>query len=370
MSITVREVTEKKDLNRFIKFAWKIYQGNPNWVPPLIIDMQTRLNPKKNPYYEHSEAKIFIAERDGEIVGRIGATVNNNYNRFHEENIGFFGFFECIDDQSTANALFDKAAEYLRGKKVDLIRGPMNWNTNDDIGWLVDAFDQPPLIMMTYNPPYYNRLAENYGFKKTMDVYAYWEDTKDFSEKVMRIAEKIKKRDRVSVRKIDMKKFWDEVKIVKDVYNSAWSKNWGFVPMTEHEFTHLAKDLKMAIDPDFVYIAEVDGKAVGFCLTLPDINEIIIKLNGRLFPFGIIKLLTGMKKIKKVRVITMGVIPEYLKRGIDSLFYLESFVNARDKGKIGGEFSWILENNDMMNRAAVNMGGKVYKTYRIYDYAL
>jgi len=332
--------------------------------------MKTKLNPKQNPYFEHSEAAYFLAEDNGKIAGRIAATVNHNHNNFHEENIGFFGFFECMDNQAAADALFDKAAEYLRGKKVDAIRGPANLTSNDDWGLLVDPIDSPPMVMMTYNPRYYIGLIENYGFKKTMDLYAYWGATSKMTEKMMRVAEKIKKRSKINFRKVDMKIYWEEVDRIHGVYNSAWSRNWGFVPMTKHEFTHMAKDMKMIIDPDFVYIAEDGDKPVGFCLTLPDINQVLIKVNGRLFPFGMIKLLSAKKKIDRVRVITMGLIPEYQKRGLDTVFYYMSVLTAREKGLAGGEFSWILEINDLMNSAAAALGAYVYKTYRLYDYEL
>ena len=370
MSYHVREVSSKSDLNKFIKLPWSIYQGDPHWVPPLITDMKTKLNPKKNPYFEHSDAKYFLAEEGGKVAGRIAATVNNNHNKFHEENIGFFGFFECIDNQSAANALFDKAAEYLRECNVDLMRGPANLTSNDDWGLLVDPFDSSPQVMMTYNPEYYIRLVLNYGFQKTMDLYAYWEAPHEVTERSIRVAEKLKKRLKITFRKVNMKIFWDEVEKIHGIYNSAWSRNWGFVPMTKHEFLHIAKDMKMILDPDFVYIAEDGEKPVGFCLTLPDANQAIKKVNGRLFPFGIFKLLSGMKKITRVRVLTMGVIPEYQKRGIDSIFYHESVETARRKNLDGGEFSWILENNEMMNAAAINLGARIYKTYRLYDYGL
>jgi len=368
MPITVREVKNKSDLNAFIKFPWKVYQGDPNWVPPLILDMKDRLNPKKNPYFDHSQVALFLAERDGEICGRIAATINNNHNKFHQENIGFFGFFECENRQETTNALFDRAGEYLKKTGVSLMRGPANLSSNDEWGLLLNAFDSPPMVMMTYNPPYYIDLLENYGFVKAMDVYAYWANTNEIPDKAPRIAEKLKKRADITVRTVDMKHFWEEVERIREVYNSAWSRNWGFVPLTPKEFEKVAKDMKTILDPDFVFIAESQGKPVGFSMTLPDVNQAMIKLNGRLLPFGIFKLLYYVKKIRTVRVITMGVIPEFLKRGIDAIFYYENLLAAQRKNIIGGEFSWVLETNDMMNRAAVHLGGKAYKTYRLYDY--
>ncbi len=330
--------------------------------------MKNKLNRRKNPYYEHSEAKYFIAENDGKVLGRIVATVNNRHNEFHKENIGFFGFFECVEDQEIANALFDKAVEYLRNMKVDLVRGPANLTSNDDWGLLLNAFDAPPMVMMPYNPPYYRELIENYGFKKVMDLYAYWQNTDDVSDKAGRVAEKIKSRSKVSFRKINIKDWDNEVKRIRRIYNEAWSLNWGFVPMTESEFNHLAKDLKMILDPDFIIIAEDGDRPVGFSLTLPDVNQALKKINGKLLPFGIIRLLYNLKKIKTVRVITMGLIPEYHKKGLDSVLYFETLKAGKRKGIIGGELSWVLETNEMMNRIAQSLGARIYKTYRLYDY--
>ncbi|MDZ7272294.1 MAG: hypothetical protein ONB17_11820 [candidate division KSB1 bacterium] len=367
----VRPVASRRDLDRFVKLPWSIYRGNPYWVPPLIVDVRKLLDRKKNPFFQHSEAEYFLAERDGLVVGRIAAIVNDNHNKFHNEKTGFFGFFECINDQEVANALFDAAASWLRNKGMEIMRGPMNPSTNDTIGLLLDAYDKPPVIMMTYNPPYYVDLVNGYGMTKVMDVYAYWMDaSQPLPEKLIRVTEKVRTKEGLQFRSINMKDFWGEVDRIHQIYNKAWSYNWGFVPMTTEEFHHLAKDLKSVVDPDLAFIAEMNGQPVGFCLTLPDFNQALHKINGRLLPFGIFKLLYYARKINQARVITMGVIREYQKRGIDGLFYLETYRRAVAKGYKGGEFSWVLENNVMMRRTAEMMGGKIYKTYRIYDYKL
>lgn len=370
MPVTVREVKGKSDLRRFIKFPWRVYKGDPNWVPPLIMDMKTRLNPAKNPYFEHSPAALFLAEKEGKIAGRIAATVNNNHNRVHNENIGFFGFFECLDDEEVADELFKKAAQYLRQKGVTTMRGPANLTSNDDWGLLMEAFDKPPVLMMSYNPRYYIKLVDNFGFKKAMDLYAYWMTQDQITERIMRAAELIKKRTKITIRPLNMKDFRAEVKRVMEVYNAAWIKNWGFVPMTENEIKHLAKDLKLIINPEIFLVAEAEGKLVGFSMALPDANQAIKRVNGRLFPLGIFKLWYYMKKIHTVRVLAMGVIPEYRNRGIDVAFYAETFKRGTGIGFDSGEFSWVLEINELMNRAAEKMGAKIYKTYRIYDYNL
>jgi hypothetical protein len=370
MPVKIIEVDNKSRVNRFIKFPWQVYKGDPNWVPPLIIDMKVKLNPQKHPYFEHSSAKLFLAEKDGHIAGRIAATVNNNHNRFHAENIGFFSFFECLNDQEVANALFQASADYLKAQKVDLMRGPANWSSNDDWGMLIDAFDMPPVVMMTYNPSYYVALCENFGFKKTMDIYAYWLTRQEIPERIVRVAELLKKRTKITFRTVDMKHFPQEVERIRQVYNSAWSRNWGFVPMTAHEFDHIAKDLKTIINPNLIIIAEDQGRPVGFSMAIPDVNRALIHINGRLLPFGILKLLYYMKKVHAVRVPVMGVVPEYQKRGIDLLFYYESIKNSLDFNYNDCEVSWVLEINEMMKRAAENMGAKKYKTYRLYDYLL
>ncbi|MCR4439049.1 MAG: N-acetyltransferase [bacterium] len=370
-SLVVRPVRTRRDLNRFVKLPWQIYRGNPSWVPPLIADVKKMLDREKNPFFQHSQAEYYLAERDGQTVGRIAAIVNDNHNQFHHEKTGFFGFFECVNDQQVADALFGAAASWLRGKGMEVMRGPMNPSSNDTIGLLLDAYDLPPVIMMTYNPPYYVDLVNRYGMTKAMDVYAYWMDaSQPLPEKLITVTEKVQKKEGLTFRSIDMKDFWAEVDRIHQIYNKAWSYNWGFVPMTTEEFHHLAKDLKTVVDPDLAFIAEMHGQPVGFCLTLPDFNQALHKINGRLFPFGLFKLLYYAKKIDRARVITMGVIREYQKRGIDGLFYLETYRRAVAKGYKGGEFSWVLENNVMMRRTAEMMGGRIYKTYRIYDYKL
>jgi len=367
----IHPVQTKKEFRNFIKLPWKIYKGNEYWVPPLISEEKKLLNKDLNPFFQHSEAEYFLAFKDGQIIGRIAAIVNYNHNDFHNEKTGFFGFFECIDEQEVANLLFSAAADWLRSKNMKIMRGPMNPSTNETIGFLVDAFDSSPQIMMTYNPPYYLDLSEKYGFKKSMDLYAYWMDSaQPLPEKLLRVAERVRKKAQLSFRSINMKNYWDEVKLIHEIYNTAWSYNWGFIPMSKEEFHHLAKDLKTTVETELAFIAEFDGKPVGFCLTLPDFNQALKKINGRLFPFGLLKLLYYSKKIDQIRVITMGVVKEYQKRGIDSLFYLETYRRGVAKGYKGAEFSWVLENNTMMKRAAEMMGGKIYKTYRIYDYNL
>lgn len=368
-AIEVKLVRTRKEQNQFIKFPWQIYQEDPHWVPPLIVDMKNMMNRKKCPFFEHSEADFFLALKDGQVAGRIAAIRNNRHNEVHQENIGFFGFFESINDPQVSQALFDVATNWCREKGLDAMRGPANYSQNETCGLLIDGFDSTPVVLMTYNPPYYIDLFEKYGLKKEMDLYAYYLESKQkLPQRLVDFAENMKKRTKITIRSINLKEYWKEVEKVKIVYNSAWAPNWGFVPLTEKEIIHLAKELRPAIDPDIVFMAEENGKPIGFSLTIPDMNQAIKAAKGRLFPLGLLKILWRTRKIDGVRVVIMGIIPEYQKiRGIDSIFYWETYRRGTAKGYKWGEFSWILENNVMMNRAAQLMGARVYKTYRMYQ---
>ena len=368
-SIKISTLQTPKELMRFIKFQWKIYQGDPNWVPPLIMDRKKILSKEKNPFFKHSEAEYFLAERNGELVGRIAAIKNDLHNKYHNDKIGFFGFFECINDQEVANKLFDTAKDWLKAKGMDTMRGPVNPSTNDEVGMLLEGFDDPPRLLMTYNPKYYLGLCNNYGLVKTKDLYAYKLENHKVvgSDKIRRVAEIAQKRSGIKISQLNMKDFKNEVEKVKFVYNKAWAPNWGFVPMTDDELDAMAKDLKPLVEPSLVLFGEIDNKLVGFALVLPDYNYIFKQLNGNLFPFGIIKLFTQKKKIKWSRIITLGLISEYQKKGLDAVFYWEIVNRAHNIGIDLGEASWILEDNDMMNRGAHAMNGDLYKKYRIYD---
>ncbi|MBC8184162.1 N-acetyltransferase [candidate division KSB1 bacterium] len=368
-SIEVIPVKTKKDLNNFIKLPWKIYKNDPQWVPPLISQLKANLDKNKHPFFEHSEADFFIAERGKQTVGTIAAILNNRHNEVHNENVGFFGFFETIKDYEVAEKLLARAMEWGAEKKLDCMRGPENYSQNDPCGLLIDGFETPPAILMTHNPKYYQDFIKRYGFTKAMDLWAWQMNAKDteIPERVKKVVKRIKERSKVTFRKISKKHLDTEIELVKQVYNNAWEKNWGFVPMTEREIEHTADELKDIVDEDIVFFAELDGKPIGFSLACPDFNQALIKLNGRLFPFGIFKLLWHARKINRARVIIMGVIPEYRSRGIDSVFYLDTYENAVAKGYTWGEFSWILETNDAMNTALKNIGAEIYKTYRIFE---
>jgi hypothetical protein len=343
---------------------------DPAWVPPLLIDLKSRFNPKY-PFYEHGEVESYIARdpQTGEILGRVCAVVNGLHNKFHEDKVGFFGFFDCVNDPDVARALLDHAGAFLKSRGLDTIRGPMNFSVNDEIGMLIEGFDTPPVIMMTHNPPYYNTLMEQCGMVKAKDVVAYQMFQGQLSERVIRVAEALEKRLPLHIRPFNKHDFWGEVDRILSIYNAAWEKNWGFVPMTDKELKLMAQTLKLVYDPNLVYFAETaEGKPVGFSLALPDVHVLFKQIkNGRLFPTGIFKLLFGLKKIHRARVLLMGVHPDYRFRGIDTVFYYRTYKAGTEAGYNWAEFSWVLEDNEPMNAAALSMGSTPYKKWRIWE---
>lgn len=374
-NIEILEVDSDSDRNKFIEFPYKFYEGNTYWVEPLRFDVKNNLSEKKNPFYQHSKIKLWLAKKNGEIVGRIAGIINDNHNKFHKDKVGFFGFFECINDKNAAKLLFEKAAGFVKENGMDTLRGPVSPSTNDECGLLVEGFDSPPVMLMPYNPEYYKDLLESYGFKKAKDMYALWISkdvikNEQMMSKLDRISDMILKKENLKIRKVNLKDFQNEVQKVREVYNNAWEENWGFVPMTEDEFKFIAANLKLAVDPMYVEFAEINGETVGFSLALPDINQAIKGLNGKLFPFGLFKFLANKKKIDQLRVIIMGVKKEYHKKGIDAIFYRDIIRDANNRGIKGAEISWVLEDNLAMKQTAEKLGAKVYKTYRMYDYKL
>ncbi len=370
MALEIETIRKEKDLKDFLRLPWRIYRNDPNWVPPLLSDLKKLLHPKKNPFFEHAQMTRLLARRDGEPVGRICAIDDRAHIEYWQEPVGFFGFFECINDPEVAGALFDAAASWLKPRGIDVMRGPMNPSTNDSCGLLIEGFDSPPVFMMTYNPPYYADLLESAGFIKVKDLYAYKLSKDEIPERIVKAGEKFRKDLDITVRPINIKDIKQDIEKVREVYNQAWSKNWGFVPMTRAEFDHAAADLKKVLDPELAFIAEDGDKPVGFSLALPDYNVALKHVNGRLLPFGIFKLLRYRKRIKNIRVITMGVIESYRKRGIDVIFYLETLRRGVARGYHWAELSWILEDNVPMNRVLDLIQAKIYKRYRIYDKAI
>ncbi len=359
-----------KLLKEYIDFPHQLYKDDPKYVPELFLSQKDMFSRKKNPFFEHAEVESFLAVENGQCVGRISAIVNHHYNQYHGCNVGFFGFFDVIDRYEVAALLFDKACAWCRGRDLDAVLGPTNFSTNDTAGILIDGFDEPPKIMMTYNKPYYQDFVEKYGFIKEMDLFAYILYTKKASEKSIRLAKTLEERlakQGITFRNVHMKHFYDEVAKIRDIYNDAWKKNWGFVPWTDAELKHLADNLKMIVNSDWCYIAEHQGEAIGFGVTLNDINEVTIGFKkGRLLPFNLFKLLFNKHKTRYVRILALGVKEAYRKKGIEAIFFAKNILQARKDNVIAGEVSWVLENNVEMNTSAQKLNAELYKTYRIY----
>ncbi len=368
--MNVEIVSDKTGLDQFIRFPWDVYREHPNWVPPLVSEMKFVLG-GKNPFFRHAEAAYFLARKNGNVAGRIAAIIDRNHINLHNEQAGFFGFFECLPDPSIAASLLAAASNWLKERDIEIMRGPMNPSANDECGFLLEGFDSPPMIMMTYTPSYYLDYMERCGMTKVKDLYAYISVIKDQivkSERLEKLAKAVKARiPGLTIRPANMKQFDKELNAVKDIYNSAWSHNWGFVPMTDEEIDSMAKRLKPLIIPELLIMAEVKGNPAGFFMAVPDYNQALGKINGRLGPVGIMKFLWYSRRISDIRVLTMGVKEEYRRKGIEGLLYLESFKAAMKKGYERAEMSWVLEDNTLMQKGCELMGGKLYKKYRLYE---
>ncbi len=372
--ITIEKINYPDKLKEFIDFPHQLYAGDPNYVPELYVSQRDMLNPKKHPFYEHSKLQLFLAYKNNKIVGRIAAIRNNNHNSFTGKNDGFFGFFECIEEYEVAKLLLDTAVDWIKKEGLNTAVGPVSFSTNEIFGWHIDAFNKPPMIAMAYNKPYYPAFAEKYGFTKNSDHFAYYMKDGSISEKSLRVSEAFEKRLQtkgITIRTVNVKKFKEEAEKAHHVYNSAWDKNAGFVPMTYHEFMHLCNEMKPVMNADLCFIAEHEGKFIGLSFSLPDINQVLKDVKkGRLLPFGIFKLLFNRGKINKMRVVVMGVVEGYRKLGIEACFYAKTISNAKRNHIFEAEASLILENNEMMNQALININAHIYKTYRVYKLVL
>jgi GNAT superfamily N-acetyltransferase len=371
--VRVRAARDRRDLDRFMDLPYRLHARDPLWVPPLRRDVKLLLSRNRNPFFEHAEAEYFLAERHGEVVGRVAAISNRLHNETHGDRVGFFGFFECVDDQVVADGLLDAAADWCRAHGHDTLRGPASFSVNDECGLLVDGFDTPPTLMMPHNPRYYVTLLERAGFTKAKDLLVYEGGAADHyvpvPERLARGTELIRQRMGITLRALDMTRFDAEVGRIKELYNAAWEKNWGFVPMTEHEIDHLAEQFKPVVIPDLVPIAEKDGRMIGFGIALPDLN-VVFRRNrrGRLFPM-VLELLWALKarKIHRARILLLGILPEYRGKGVDAMLYHWIWTRSGERDIWWGEAGWILEDNPAMNAGLEKMTFKVYKTYRLYD---
>jgi GNAT superfamily N-acetyltransferase len=366
----VRPVESARDLERFIALPYTLHRGDPIWVPPLRMAVRTMLSREKNPFFEHGEAQYFLAEQGGNVVGRIAAIHNRAHNEFHQDRVGFFGFFECADDHNTADVLFEAAAAWLRARGLTTIRGPASFSTNDECGLVVEGFDTPPTILNPHNPPYYVGLVERAGFVKAKDMHQFRTVSPELPERLLQGARLISERKGIRLRQLDMKRYKEEVDRIKPMYNAAWEKNWGFVPMTDAEIDHLANELKPVVAPRLVVFAEREGEPIGFALAVPDFNAALkVNPSGRLFP-GILRVLWAARRVKRIRIIALGLLKEYRRTGADALMYHWIWEKAYGLGYRWAEAGWILEDNAPMANALTRMGFEAYKTLRLYDRAL
>ena len=365
----IEQIQDKQGLEHFIRLPWAVYDGDPYWVPPFISDMEHLLGPE-NPFFQHAESAYFLA-REGETpVGRIGAFIDRNHINLHNEQTGFFGFFECLPDFHIAEALVDAASAWLRERAIEIMRGPMNPSTNDTCGFLLDGFDSPPTVMMPYSPPRYLDYMEDCGLRKAKDLYAYTTSIRDVSsiDRLEKVVAAVRRRvpDAV-VRPLDKSRFTEELALIKDIYNSAWSRQWGFVPRTDEEIDKLARQWQPLIVPELVSIATVQGAPAGFLMGFPDYNQIMHKVPERRGFLANLRFRWHARKITNMRVMTIGIKEPFRRRGLEALLYLAAFRAASRKGYDQAEMSWVLEDNVLMQRGCELMGGKLSKRYRIFE---
>ena len=370
--IKVSQVRSRADRKAFIRFPWRIYDNDPVWVPPLIIERKAFLNCKRHPFYRHGDAALFLARQNQKIVGRIMASDDPNYNAVHHSNVGCFGLFECIDDRKVAAALFEAAEGWLRRKGRHEIMGPIDYSTNYLCGLLIAGFQFPPTILTAHNPPYYAELIEGCGFEKRIDFYAWWfSDATRAAARLRKLATRLQTRRRFTIRPGNLRDLPLESTRLRRIYNEAWRDNWGYVPFTEAEFAHLTNEMKPLLRPEFTAIAEVDGEGAGFIIALPDINVALQKINGRLttfgIPIGLIRLLYEKRRLRRARLIAMGVRPEFRQHGVAEMLVLRIIEEVMFELEFNGELSMTLENNVMINRFLEAIGAQRYKTYRIYS---
>ncbi len=373
VAVSVAATALERD--RFIRFQWEIYRGDPNWVAPLLMERHEFLDPTRNPFFRHADVALFLATRGGKPVGRIAAIEDRSYNAFHGSRTAAFGLFECVDDSGVAAALFAAARDWARWRGLHALIGPMSFSSNQEFGLLVDGFDGPPYVMMPYNPRYYADLFAACGLRKAKDLYAFHRSAKvPPPERFVRVADKVRAHAGVVLRAVDMRDFDAEVGRIKGIYNSAWEKNWGFVPMTDAEFDKLARDLRPLVRPELCLIAEGEGEPVAFSLTVPDANQALKRVGGRLtsygLPLGLAKLLWYQKRISRLRLIALGIKEGWRRRGLDAVLVVETIRRADQLGYEGGEISWTLEDNDLINRAIEGAGAQRSRVYRVFETAV
>jgi len=375
--VVVEPVRTRAELDLFIRYQLELYAGDPYFVPPIVAERHDFFDRRKNPFFSHAEVELYLARREGQVVGRIAAIDDAAWNQFHDAETGFFGSFDVPDDPAVAGALLDRAAEFAKSRGMKTLTGPVNLSTNHDCGALVAGFDFPPAMMMPYNFRYYGKLLEGWGLRKMKDLYAY-----DLStalappEKVVRVADRLRDQQGVRVRPISLGDLSEEIRRLKSIYNAMMDPAWLFQPMNEEEFDAIVARLRplVRVRPELCLIAEVRGEPVAFSITLPDANRAIQAAGGYLtrwgLPVGLARMAWAARTIDRLRVLLFGIKPGFRRRGLDALLYVETLRTARRLGYDGAELGWVTEDNELMVRAIESMGARRYKTYRIYDRAL
>ncbi|MBF0537821.1 MAG: N-acetyltransferase [Nitrospirae bacterium] len=366
--LLIKEAKSRGEILQFIRFPLRLYKDDPYYAPQLTRDMLSDFSPKKNPFFQSSKVRFFLLYSGKEIVGRIVSIINGRHLEIHNDGVGFFGFYESVDDTAVASRLLEVVQEELRGGGLKIMRGPMNFSTNEECGFLIDGFDTPPMIMTTHNPPYYKTLMESCGMLKAKDLYAYAKEVPADGppDKVNRVAD-IAQRRGITVRPLSMKNFRNELALFKDIYNSSWKDNWGFIPISDAELEYMGTKLKTVIVPELMLIAQAGEEVIGFLGLLPDFNFVLRKMHGKLNPITLIKALYYSRKITGARLLLFGVKPQYRFKGVDALLTKDIFRRAWEGGYKLSEFSWILEDNEAIKKIIELVEGRLYKTYRIYE---
>ena len=365
--LTIVQATGARLVKEFVELPYRLYSGDPHWIPELRRDAHRRLSPRDNPFWAHAEMALFLATRNGRVCGRIAAIEDHAHNAFHRERLAWFGFFEA-QDAATATTLLTAAEEWGRRRGCTALRGPANPSLNESAGLLIDGFDDDPYVLMPYNPPVYASYIEGAGFAKAKDLWAWDIDlTVPLGARIVRMAERVRKRHGITVRRVNMRAYYADLEKMVGVYREAWEQNWGFVPPTDAEMKQLATDLKPIIDPDLVLFAEAAGRTVACVVVLPDVNQVLKRMNGKLFPLGLLHFLNRKKIINRSRLVLLGVIPEYRNLGLYPLMIAEIHQRGVANGYVRGEMSWTLEDNDAVNAGIEAAGGRRYKTFRLYE---
>ncbi|NRA36391.1 MAG: hypothetical protein HRU17_23970 [Polyangiaceae bacterium] len=372
MSVEIREIQIGGKIADFINVVDYIYRDDPAYIRPLDMDLKMRLSPK-NPFFEHAEGTLFTAYRNGWCVGRCSAQICQEHLSLHKDDTGFFGFLDTVDDPEVSGALLDSAREWLRDRGMKRVRGPMSLSMNDELGCQIEGFEHSPMLMMPHHRPYQSQLIEDAGFEKTKDLFAWRYGFDELPKRVKRAIDKIDDMPEVSVRPMDPKNIKQEVRLIMEIFNDAWSENWAFVPLTESELNQMADDLKLILVPEFTAIATIDGKPAAVALALPNLNELIHDADGKLFPTGLVKLLWRLKVVgaKSARMLILGVRKEYQKTrkyaALSAYLYGTLSKSGKCYGLESGELGWTLEDNGAINAAIRMIGGEVYKKYRVYE---